>query len=630
MNFFERQAQARRTSTRLLALFALAVAGIVGAACVVVWIVAGTDADGALNTGLLGGTALVTLAVIGFGSLYRVASLRDGGEAVARQLGGVPVDEATTDLHLRRLRNVVEEIAIASGVPMPRLFVLEHESGINAFAAGYAPSDAAIAVTRGALERLNRDELQGVIAHEFSHVLNGDMRLNIRLIGVLFGILMLGVIGRKVLEHGGRARGRGSAAVLAAALVAMAIGYIGLFFGRLIKAGISRTRESLADASAVQFTRQSSGLAGALKKIAGLPDGARLNDRGEAEEVSHMLFGDGIGLSGWFATHPPMVERIRALEPSFDPAVLDKLSRRWLDEPPQGLEEDALLGLAPVQALSSPDARFRLEARRVSAQVAEPSADDYRRADAIVAAIPADLHDLATDRSAAPAVVLALLMDASPDVARRQRQEVTARLGSEIAERIDALVPSTAGLHPQLRLPLAQIAFPALRRRPRPEVASFLDVVHAMVHTDGRVALFEYCLGQLLDVQVRDALDPSAHARIGRRRIPDLRSEIATLLCVVAQQGHAGEDEARRAYVSGMRRILPDQALPYLPRRDWALQLDTVWMPLDALDPLAKQQLVEALADTVSHDGRVSIAESELLRTVCGVLHCPLPPMLER
>jgi hypothetical protein len=380
----------------------------------------------------------------------------------------------------------------------------------------------------------------------------------------------------------------------------------------------------------VQFTRQASGLAGALKKIAGLPDGARLNDRGEAEEVSHMLFGDGIGLSGWFATHPPMVERIRALEPSFDPAVLDKLSRRWLDQPPQGLEEDALLGLAPVGALSPPDARFRLEARRVSAQVAEPSADDFRRADAIVAAIPADLHDAATDRSAAPAVVLALLMDASPDVARRQRQEITARLGSEIAGRIDALVASTAGLHPQLRLPLAQIAFPALRRRPRPDVAAFLDVVHAMVHTDGRVALFEYCLGQLLDVQVREALDPSAHARIGRRRLPDLRSEIATLLCVVAQQGHAGEEEARRAYLSGMRRILPEQPLPYLPRRDWALQLDTVWMPLDALDPLAKQQLVEALADTVSHDGRVSVAESELLRTVCGVLHCPLPPMLER
>ncbi|GAB3728941.1 M48 family metallopeptidase [Luteimonas pelagia] len=629
MNFFERQAQARRTSTRLVSLFALAVAGIVGAACFAVWLVAGTDATGATNTGLLAGTALVTLAVIGFGSLYRIASLRDGGEAVARQLGGVPVDEGTTDLGLRRLRNVVEEIAIASGVPMPRLYVLEHEAGINAFAAGYAPADAAIAVTRGALDRLNRDELQGVVAHEFSHVLNGDMRLNIRLIGVLFGILMVGLIGRKVLEHGGRARGRGSAAILAAALVAMAIGYIGLFFGRIIKAGISRTRESLADASAVQFTRQAAGLAGALKKIGGLPDGARLNDPGEAEEVSHMLFGDGVGLAGWFATHPPLLERIRALEPSFDASGLAALSRRWASHPPQGLEEDALLGMAPVDGLSTDEAEFRIEPGRVSAQVADPRADDYRRADAIVAAMPADLHAMAVDRGTAFDVVLSLLLDRDPDVASLQLEEIAARLGTQLSERVRAAAERSAGLHPQLRLPLAQIAFPALRRRPRPEVAAFLDVAHAMVHADGRVALFEYCLGRLLDVQVREALDPAAFARLGRRRLPDVGSEIATLLCVVAQHGHADEAGARRAYLAGIRRVLPEQGLPYLPRRDWVRQLDAVWWPLDALDPLAKQQLVEALADTVAHDGRVSVAEAELLRTVCGVLHCPLPPMLE-
>src|SRR5690606_28853683 len=148
---------------------------------------------------------------IGMGSLYRVASLRAGGDAVAMQLGGVPVPEDTTDPSLRRLRNVVEEVAIASGVPMPALFVLEHESGINAFAAGYAPSDAAVAVTRGALERLNRDELQGVVAHEFSHVLNGDMRLNIRLVGVLFGIMMLTLIGQRILPYGRLGRSRDGA-----------------------------------------------------------------------------------------------------------------------------------------------------------------------------------------------------------------------------------------------------------------------------------------------------------------------------------------------------------------------------------------------------------------------------------
>jgi Zn-dependent protease with chaperone function len=632
MNFFEHQAQARRTSTRLLVLFALAVAGIVLAAVFVVWLVAGTRPDGSANVSLLAMTTLVTLAVIGFGSLYRMASLRDGGEAVALQLGGVPVAEDTTDLGLRRLRNVVEEIAIASGVPMPQLYVLEHEASINAFAAGYAPSDAAIAVTRGALDRLNRDELQGVVAHEFSHVLNGDMRLNIRLIGVLFGILMLGLIGRKVLQHAGRARGRGVVAVLAAALVAMLIGYIGLFFGRLIKAGISRTRESLADASAVQFTRQTTGLAGALKKIAGLPDGSLLRDRGDAEEVSHMLFGDGSGLSGLFATHPPLLQRIQALEPSFDASQLDTLSRRWMQRTPHGLEEDRALGLdVHAGSLTLASASLLLEPSAVSAQVAQPEANDYRRADAIVAAIPDTLHAQAVSRESAMPLLLALLLDSDPTIRSLQVEEIAARLGTEPANRARHLRDDALdGLHPQLRLPLAELAFPALRRRPRPQLDAFLDTVHAMVHADGRIALFEYCLGRLLQTQVREALDPAAHARFGRRRLSQVRSELATLLCVVAQHGHGDQAGAQRAYLAGMQRILPQDHLPYLPRQPWTHALDGVWEPLDALDPLAKQQLVEAVTATVSHDGRVSVAESELLRTICGVLHCPLPPVLER
>src|SRR5690606_19409682 len=251
MNFFEHQANARRASARLVFLFVLAVIGIVIAVDLAAWLVAP-------SWRMLAFTSGVTVATILFGSLYRIASLGGGGESVAQQMGGTLVPADTTDLSLRRLRNVVEEIAIASGVPVPKLYVLEEEAGINAFAAGFSPSDAVVAVTRGALERLNRDELQGVIAHEFSHILNGDMRLNVRLIGVLFGILMIGLIGRKVLEYGrfGGSRNKNAGALLVAALVAMVIGYVGLFFGRLIKAGVSRSRERLADASAVQFTRQ--------------------------------------------------------------------------------------------------------------------------------------------------------------------------------------------------------------------------------------------------------------------------------------------------------------------------------------------------------------------------------------
>ena len=627
MNFFERQAQARRNTSRLVLLFALAVAGIVVAVDLGVLLVFGGD------PALLAMSTVLALGVVGIGSLYRVASLRGGGEAVAQQMGGVPVPEDTTDLHLRRLRNVVEEMSIASGVPVPKVYVMEHEPGINAFAAGYSTSDAVIAVTRGALDRLNRDELQGVIAHEYSHILNGDMRLNIRLIGVLFGILMLGLIGRKILQHGGTVRGRGAMPVLAGALIALLVGYVGLFFGRMIKAAVSRSREVLADASAVQFTRQTSGLAGALKKIAGLHDGSRLAERADAEEVSHMLFGDGTGLSGLFATHPPVLQRIQALEPSFKPESLERLKAQWLTVPPSGLEEDVQMGLAAPGRGSLPQASARLDVTppMVASQVADPREDDYRRADTIVASMPPQLRALAGQRDAAGVLLLGLLLDADADVADRQRSEIVARLGVQAASEARRLREEHLhALHPVLRMPLAALAFPAMRLRPRPELATYLDTVHAIVHADGRVSLFEYCLGRLLEVQLREALDPGRYARFGRRKPGNVRREFATLLAVVAQAGHPGDpDGARRAYLAGMQRVLPRDHLPYAPPAEGVLALDEVWSPLDALDPLAKQVAVEAITDAVSHDGRVSVAEAELLRTICGVLHCPLPPLLE-
>src|SRR5690606_20334111 len=355
-----------------------------------------------------------------------------------------------------------------------------HEAGINAFAAGYAPADAVVAVTRGALDRLNRDELQGVIAHEFSHILNGDMRLNVRLMGVLFGILVLAIIGRKVLQHGGRSRDRGAGAALMAALVAIVVGYVGLYFALMIKAGVSRQREMLADASAVQFTRQTRGLAGALKKIGGLDAGSRLNDRGDAEEVSHMLFGEGMAVSRLFATHPPLLERIRALEPGFRPAELETLRRHWAVTPPDGAAEDVALGLAPAgapgAALPSGDAEVALDPAAVSAQVAAPSADDYARADAIAARIPPQLRALAARRDAVMPLLLGLLLDVDAALAANQRMEIAARLGEGVADEAMRLRDTALqGLHPMLRLPLAALAFPVLRLRPRPQLESFLD-----------------------------------------------------------------------------------------------------------------------------------------------------------
>jgi len=410
------------------------------------------------------------------------------------------------------------------------------------------------------------------------------------------------------------------------------VGYIGLFFGRMIKASVSRTRERLADASAVQFTRQTAGLAGALKKIGGLGEGSRLNHRGDAEEISHLLFGDGVGFGGLFATHPPLLERIQALEPGFQADQLEQLSRRWIAAPPSGLDEDVHLGLTggPPSPLPPPTSEQSLVPATVAAQVAQPTAGDYRRADAIVAHLPRPLREMAAQREGVIPLLLGLLLDGRAEIAARQASEVAARMGKTMALEVRRLhEQQLAALHPMLRLPLAALAFPVLRLRPRPELELFLDAANAMVYTDGQVSLFEYCLARLLAVHVRESLDPSRYARFGRKTLADVRREIATLLAVVAQSGHDSAEAARRAYLAGMQCVSPQDPLPYVPRPNGVLALDDVWMPLDALEPLAKQVVVEATTAAISHDGRVGVAEAELLRTICGVLHCPLPPMLQ-
>ncbi len=609
----------------------MAVFAIVAAVDLVLVLAFGGLGEGGSVGGALIASTLLTLTIIGCASLFRTASLRTGGAAVAHQFGATPVAEDTTDFNLRRLRNVVEEIAIASGVPVPQIFVLEDESSINAFAAGYAPSDAAITVTRGALNRLNRDELQGVIAHEFSHVLNGDMRLNIRLIGWLFGILVLAIIGRKILQHGRFSRSKGSGPLLGVALGLLLIGYVGLFFGRLIKAGLSRQREYLADASAVQFTRQTRGIAGALKKLAGLPEGSKLGNS-DAEEVSHMLFGEGLKLSSMMATHPPLLQRIQALDPSFKADALEELHARWLKQLPVGLDEDVALGLDTLAPPALPGERVEMTITPpgVIAQVGAPQADDYRRAGTINDNIPEILQRAARHQADVVPMLLGLLHSPPGKVRDAQQEELKARSDVRTAEQALDYADRMADLNPLLRLPLASLAFPLLRRRPRAELRQFMDTVYALVHADGQVSLFEYCLGRLLRTQVSESLDPSRAWVPGNRRLADATAAAITLLAITAQAGHDNAADASRAYLAGLGRVFPRLNAPYAPPKSWHEALDDVWPKLDGLQPLGKELLVEGLVAAVSHDGQVTVAESELLRTVCASLHCPLPPMLER
>ena len=631
MNFFERQDAARRTSKRLIVLFAMAVFGIVIAVDFGVLVGLGVSGKSGNAAGILFLTTIVTLAIIGISSMVRTAGLRSGGGKVAVELGATQISEDTTDPQYRRLRNVIEEIAIASGVPVPDIYVLEQEAGINAFAAGWAPTDAAVTVTRGALNHLNRDELQGVIAHEFSHVLNGDMRLNIRLIGILFGILVLAIIGRKVLLNvrGGR-DSKGAAPILLIALALLLAGYVGLFFGRLIKAGLSRQREYLADASAVQFTRQTTGIAGALKKVGGLVDGSKLI-ASDAEEAAHMFFGDGVGYSALFATHPPLLKRIQALDPSFNADALDRLGAGWAQTPPDGMEEDRQLGFDVARGkLPAANSELPIRASAVVARVGKPQDDHYQNAGAINAAMPDDLLVASRSLDQAIPLVFALLLDSNTAVRAQQEAMIRQRHDDATFDAANALSGKTANLHPMLRLPLAALVFPLLRRRPRPELKTFIGSVDALANADGQIDLFEYCLACLLRRQLTDALDPSAHWSAGRRKLPDAKNEIALLLSVVAQYGQDTPAEAQRAYAAGMNNVLPETCIAYAPPADGVGALDTAWPALDALDPMGKSVLIEALVAAVSLDGKVTVSESELLRTVCAVLHCPLPPMLER
>ena len=349
MNFFQQQEHARSKTRWLLFIYVLAVAVIVIALDAIFLIVRHftvseyspmLSSPGELKSWVTANASsllvfsLGIIAFIGLASLYRIMTLRGGGSKVATALGGTHVDSSHPDLLVRRLVNIVEEMAIASGIPVPQVYVMEQESGINAFAAGHQPEDAAVAVTRGALDIFSRDELQGVIGHEFSHILNGDMRMNMRLLGPLFGIMLIGMMGGILLRSSSHSRvssskesSGGIVVVLLLGVGLTVIGYIGQLAGNLIKAAISRQREYLADASAVQFTRYKQGIGGALKKIAAWQYGSVLTDTG-AEEVSHMLFANGLSrhISGLLATHPPIQERLQRLDIKFDNQELAKLS----------------------------------------------------------------------------------------------------------------------------------------------------------------------------------------------------------------------------------------------------------------------------------------------------------------
>ena len=624
MDFFDAQERARRTTRWLVVVYVLATIVIVAAVTAVV-------AFGLYTTGetravdpaaLFATAAAATLLIVG-ATIYKTSVLSVGGSRVATEMGGTLVAPDTSDPLRRRLRNVVEEMSIASGVPVPDIYVLEAEQGINAFAAGYTPGDAAIAVTRGALETLDRDELQGVIAHEFSHVLNGDMRLNIRMMGVLFGIMVLGLIGRVVLRgslHGrvvSRGRRRGTPAVLAIGLGLVILGWIGVLFARIIKAAISRKRESLADASAVQFTRQTEGLAGALKKIGGYEAKSWIRAV-DPEEVSHMLFSFGSrGLASLFATHPPLVERIQALDPAFreEDFARVQIGEQRVTAGMEAAPAHAFAGASPAPAA-------------IAGSMGQPDAAQMDLAREIRAGVPETLYAAAHSPDQAFLLALALGLDRSGRHAGRQLELLHRQLGGERAAVIKRFHEELRNLSPRYYLPLLELAFPALKRRPPEQLEFLTGLARRLIETDGKVELYEYCFWRVLSTNLQQAADPAG----GGNRVSRSAAREAAVRLVAIVAGHGNEDPAarERAFDAGLsafgRWAGEDGAAPAVSGT--ATELDACLDILQRINTAGRRTLVEAVAATIMHDGRLNVAEAELLRAICAALDCPLPPIV--
>jgi len=666
MDFFEHQQVARQRTSLLVGYFVLAVILITLAVYTVTSLVVVAGEGESANHlafwdwGRFAIVSFCTGLIIGLGSLYKSASLRAGGSVVAEMLGGTLVDPSQAGRAERRLLNVVEEMAIASGTPVPSVFILREESSINAFAAGHDPSDAVIAVSQGALDHLNRDELQGVIAHEFSHILNGDMRLNLRLIGLLHGILLIALIGYtlfRVMGESNRYRtrsrdrdddkGKGiGVALFFMGLGLMIVGYVGVFFGRLIKSAISRQREFLADASAVQFTRNPGGIGGALKKIGGLETGSMIRNE-NAEQACHMFFGPGV--SFWteaLATHPPLAERIRRIDPTFDgtfPAIpLDQT----VSVPDDHLSESTVSELAsnlhaPSSARSvagtrvevnraNPSREIPLDAGQALASVGAPTAKHVEYASALLDALPQELAEAVHEPFAARAVIFALLLDQDPTIQQNQIEIIAQRSEPGTAEEVLKFASLAHQIDDRARMPLAELAMPALRQLSLSQYRSFRDCIEPLIRADQRRSLFEFALQRMLIRHLDRRFNPEAPTPVRYRSLSQVLVDCIRVLSTIARLGESDEQTISRTFSVGAQTLnLPPESTQLAPLAECTMvAIDHSLDRLGQASPAIKKQFLNACASSIAVDGVVSVAEAELLRAIADALDCPMPPIM--
>jgi Zn-dependent protease with chaperone function len=613
-DFFERQDQARRSTTLLVVLFFLAVLGTAFLVYVVIRL--GMDATSEtigpvfFEPMLMAWTGLLTMGFIGLGSAYKVSQLSGGGRIVAELLGGQLLQD-NGDPAERRLRNVVEEMALASGVPVPPVYILQDQT-INAFAAGHTPEDAVIGVTRGCMERLTRDELQGVVAHEFSHILNGDMRINLRLMGLIFGLTLITVTGSFLLRSSRfRTSRRGGANVLPLIGIGLLVaGSIGTLFGSMIKAAVSRQREYLADSSAVQFTRYPQGLAGALKKIGAV--GSKVGSS-HAAEASHLFFGKAVSsaLDFSMATHPPLEKRIRLLDPSWDgtfPPVEQAIAPR--DE-------------APAKQVSGKRAESGIS---MLAQMGTSTDAHLTQARQVMAAVPEGIKSSGRQPFSARALVFALLLDMDEEVRARQYRMIE-EADPQVAAETVHLDKGVRELGPEARLPLIDMAIPALKSLSPSQYDAFKSLVRSLSAADRKTSLFEWSLHKVLLGCVEPHFSGAGKTRTGQLTLEQRAEACQILLSVLARVGHMDEASATKAFAAGTRKLGMD-LWPAQEARITLADLDKTLDDLQDLAPLEKRKLLQACAACIAADKRVTPGEAELLRAIAESLHVPAPPLL--
>ncbi|MFT7222368.1 MAG: putative tellurite resistance protein B-like protein, partial [Candidatus Azotimanducaceae bacterium] len=517
-----------------------------------------------------------------------------------------------------------EEMAIASGTPVPPVYVI-NEDAINAFAAGYSPSDAVIGVTQGAIDNLSRDELQGVIAHEFSHILNGDMKLNIRLMGILYGILMLALLGRIILTPSTRVisgRNRTHAGVLAIGIGLMAIGYIGQFFGNVIKSAVSRQREYLADASAVQFTRDPSGIAGALKRIGGYGSGSKLQHP-ESEELSHMFFAEGITLSfrSMMATHPPLDDRIKRIEPRWNGTYqLENTVSSASDSPETKSEIAGVSGFSQQAAV----ANIVVNPDEIIASIGNPSDSAVHLAREMISALPIALTQAAHEPYSARALVYMMLLDRNDEVRQTQLDHLENSADFGVFDAMTKLL-ATASLKPNMRFTLLEMVLPTLRQLSYEQYKLFLKNLDSLMRADGRIGLAEWALQKMLTKHLSEVFE-SIHTKVKNKSLEELKEHCEILISMLAFCDKTSNIPSRKSFDAGQLELGFD--IQMIDKKSLSFKrLNMALDRLSELHPLKKPKLIKACIRTVSADEVISVIEVELLRTIADTLECPMPPL---